>query len=145
MAGREIPKFLFAFAFCGFIVLPIIPLGIVNADESAAISVNGLVVDPTGKPTEANVRLVSIFGDEVAAVKAGSDGKFRLEFNPEEVPTSFGADWTVSALVATAKGYAPAWIRAGELKANKSPTLKLVEDDITISAHPRTGCAANAR
>jgi hypothetical protein len=102
-------------------------------DESKPIPVSGLVVDPAGNPTEARVKIVSVHGDVIAEAECGGDGKFQLSFVPSDIKRPLGRDWSDATLVANADGYAPAWIRAGDLKLDLHPTLRLVPDDVTVS------------
>jgi RNA polymerase sigma factor (sigma-70 family) len=99
--------------------------GAAEATDKDAVTLQGQVLDPDGKPAAgAKLYLLGGNGKNKAAGRvratADQDGRFRLTADRDQAP-----------LVAVADGYGPAW--AGDFNKPDGLTLRLVKDDVPIT------------
>lgn len=98
-------------------------------DLNQPITIQGKVLDPTGRPTNARVRVFSVMGDVLAGAKTGDDGSFAISASLARAKErSPNGKWEYGVVVADNDNFCPSWVALKTAVHDDETTLQLVED-----------------
>ena len=111
-----------------------------NSTDEDVVTVNGLVVNPSGKAL-ANTDVYVLrwfwnYGDRrpLAQTKTDDRGRFTISYRKSQFSENSGRpdQWREAMIVAFADGFGPSWVTYQDLARNQDAKLKLVVDDVPI-------------
>ncbi|HWB13652.1 MAG TPA: M56 family metallopeptidase [Pirellulales bacterium] len=113
-----------------------------QSKDDDVITVAGIVINPQGKPSAgANVFAVRWYWEPhiphvpLAETKSGADGRFTISFRKSQFDVDIGnpEQWMSTSIVATARGFAPAWGSPRDVAPGSDLNLRLAADDIPVT------------
>jgi RNA polymerase sigma factor (sigma-70 family) len=107
------------------------PAAAARPQDPDTLVVKGKVLGPDGKPFAGAKPLLG--GQTLGA--SGADGSFSFKLSRSKLDEETVAKdcWTWTPLVATAKGYGPAWLEMGRRDKDGNLTLKLAKGDVPVT------------